>query len=472
MKKPLLLEITAPEARIIDEKVDEATGDRVTRVEVKWQHAGVINGNGRRYRKELLQREVDKLLPMMEKGMVFGATYHPKGEAEVDDVSHIWESVEMKPDGSWLGIVKILPTDRGKNAQAIVRHGGRIGMSSRGYGTVTSKEEVIEGKTVKVDEVNDDFSLKSFGDFVLTPSVPDAGTMNILEAHFEKEDDASDSKEEKKMYKTLEELRAAQPELLKPLDDELTTTKAQAKELGDKIVTLETTVQEKTKLVEDLNGLVQGYVFKIREHISSMSELPGVIPEQDEEEPEEEPEEGKDKDMKKKKKKEGEEEEPEEKPEEEAKATEALKKDLETEKGLREKAETELKALKEAQEAKDNQDKVLKALKEALEKETPEYQKLIEAELIKDGKSVVEKLEEVAAKVTETKEKISTLKAQVKKEEIVKSGIDEKGRVANPETTAVPLTEEQILARWQSARTAGYKGSLEQYSKDVLHLNS
>lgn len=466
MKKPLLLEVTYPEARILDEKIDEKTGDRVTRVEVKWQHAGIVNGNGRRYRKELLQREVDRLRPLMEKGQVFGASYHPKGEAEVNDVSHIWESVDVKPDGSWMGVVKVLPTSKGKDAQIIINNGGRIGMSSRGYGTVTSKEETVDGKTVRVDEVNDDFQLKSFGDFVLTPSVVDAGTQNILEARFEKEDDASAThQEEKTMYKNLEELRAAEPALLKPLDDELAAAKAEAQALKDQKATLETKVQEQEQIVKDLGALVEGYVLKIREHISSMSELPGVIPEEEEEpgketKPETKPAEG--------------EEKKETPPAGETKPSEAeaLKAELATAKAEAEQAKKDLKTLQEAQEAKDTQDKILKALKEALEKETPEYQKLIEAELVKDGKPLIETLDTVATKVTEAKEKISALKAQVKKEEIVKTGVEEKGQVANPEKTAVPLTEEQIQARWRNARSAGYKGSLEQYSKDVLHLNS
>lgn len=459
-RKPLLLEVTAPEARIIEEIIDEKTpGERALRVEVKWQHAGVINGNGRRYRKELLQREVDRLKPLMEKGEVFGATYHPKGEAEVDDISHIWESVDMKPDGSWMGVVKIIPTERGKNAMAIIKHSGRLGMSSRGYGSITSKEETVDGKTVKVDEVNDDFILKSFGDFVLTPSVPDAGTQHILEARFEKETDApTQLTEEKTMYKTVDELRAAQPELLKPIDEELTGLKTQVNELSEKVKVLEAQSADLNQLVEELGLVIENLVFGVRSAISSMSELPGVIPE--EEEAEEVP---------------AVEKKPDEKPAEkpvEKPADEALKTELEAEKARAMKAETELQAIKDAQVAKDTKDKILGALKEALAKENSEYQKLIEAELVKDGKPLIEKLEEVAAKVAEAKEKISTAKAAAAKAEIEKTGIVEKGHVADPEKTATVLTEEQIKARWRNALAAGYTGDLAKYTKDVLKLNS
>jgi hypothetical protein len=453
--KPLLLEITAPKVEIIERIIDEKNPNNTAlRVKVKWQHSGIVNGNGRRYRSELLQREVDRLKPLLEQGKILGASFHPKGEAEVDDVSHIWESVDKESDGSWMGIVKIIPTQHGKNAMAIVEHGGFIGMSSRGYGTVTTKEESVDGKTIKVDEVNDDFSLKSFGDFVLTPSVVDAGTRQILEARFEKETDApNELNEEKPMFKTLDEIRAAHADLLKPLDEEIAGLKTQVTTLSEKIKVMEAQNADLNQLVEELGLVIENLVLGVRTSISSLSELPGVIPTEEEAE-----------------------EVPAEKPATEKKTDEksadvALKTELEAEKARALKAETELKGIKEAQEAKDTSEKIRTALKEALAKETPEYQKLIEAELVKEGKLLIEKLEEVATKVTEAKEKISTAKAAEKKEEIIKTGIEEVGKVANPETTATPLTEEQIKTRWRQARTAGYKGNLEQYSKDILKLS-
>lgn len=453
MKKPLLLEVSAPDVRVLEEIKDPSTGESALRVAVKWQHAGVINGNGRRYRKEILQREIERLRPMMEKGMIFGATYHPQqGDAAVDDVSHIWESATIEPDGACVGVIKVLPTARGKNAQAIIRHGGRIGMSSRGYGTVTVKEETVDGKEVKVEEVNDDFVLKSFGDLVLTPSVPDAGTLSILEAHFEKEDGASDSKEENRMYKDLQELRAAQPELLAPLDDEIKNLTEKNKAFEEEIAKLKTQMEESTALVDDLKTLVRVHVTGVREVVSNLTELPGVV-------------------EKKKVTEQDDEEEPEE-PEDE---TEELRAQLKAAQERIKELEAEIAKLKnqeeESRKAEELQTKTLEAVKEALAKEPREYQKLLEDELIRDGKPIVDGPEKVATAVQELKEKIARLKAQVLKDEIVRTGVDEKGRVENPDKTGVRLTEQQITSRWRLARAAGYKGTLEQYSKDVLNLS-
>lgn len=185
----LLLEMTAPEVKVLSEEIDEKTGDKTLRVQVKWQEADRINGNGRRYPRAILQREITRLAPEIKRGAVFACGYHPKDEAEVADVAALWESVEMKSDGQCLGIVKILPTSRGRDAQVIIHAGGHIGMSSRGYGTVTPKEEedVHTGKKVRFDEVNPDYRLKSPGDFVLNPSVVDSGVVGMFEARFKDE---------------------------------------------------------------------------------------------------------------------------------------------------------------------------------------------------------------------------------------------------------------------------------------------
>lgn len=470
--KHTLLEFTAPEVTILSETVDEKTNDRTMRVSVKWQHAGVVNGNGRRYPKEVLSREMSRLQPLMAEGKIFGASYHPKGDAEVDDVSHLWESVTMEADGSCVGVVKVIPTDRGRNAMAIIKAGGRIGMSSRGYGSTTRKEEVVNGKTIAVDEINPDYNIKSPGDFVLTPSVPDAGTRHILESRFNETDDSNTGKGADDMkFATLDELRAANGELLKPLDDENSSLKEQVKNLGEKVVQLEAENKTLLEKVEGLQKEVEMFREAIREIIAAMGEIPGVIPEDDEEEDEEDKEAGD--------KKEGDEEEPAKKDGEEEPGKEGDDKakeiiDLKT---RAEAAEAKLAAIEEAKKADDTKAvELAEALKaktkaaydEALLKETEEYRPLIEKELVVEGVLQIATPEEVADKMTAARAKISSAIAEAKKEEIKKSGIDEKGHI-NPDVRQ--LNEEQVKARWQAALRAGYKGSLEQYSKDVLKIS-
>jgi len=454
--KKALLEFSAPKCTILDEQVDEVTKERVMRVEVKWQHAGIINGNKRRYSKEILLREMNRLGPLMDKGSVYGASYHPQNDAEIDDVSHLWESARMEEDGSCVGVVKVLPTERGRNAQAIIKYGGHIGMSSRGFGTTTRKEEVVDGKKIQVDEINDDFQLKSPGDFVLTPSVPDAGVRRMMESRLKDDEDSNDDKGDTMLFKTLDELRTAQPELLKPLDEELVALREEVKTLKEKLAVLEAENASLKEKIVAYEKEVQAVSEGIRNAISVLGELKGVVPETVKEKDPDPPVVA-DPPV-------GVADPPKVEPPPVVPAElEALKAEnaaLKSEKEKREAAEA--KAV--------NEKAVTDALKIALEKETPEYRKMIEAELIKEGHTLIEKVEDVAAKVASTKEAISARIAEAEKSKIRASGLDDKGHITDPEGKASGLTEDQVKSRWVAALKAGYKGELEQYSKDVLKI--
>lgn len=184
MSEKVLFENSIVEAKIKEEIIDEKTKERTITAEVKWQMADSINHNGRRYKKSLLQREIDRLLPSVREGKVWGASYHPQGEAEIDDVSHVWTDIYMESNGSCCGLVKILPTERGKNLMTVIKH-GKVGLSSRGTGTVTKKTEMIKGRETTFDDVNEDYKMISPGDFVLSPSVPDAEILATMEKKIE-----------------------------------------------------------------------------------------------------------------------------------------------------------------------------------------------------------------------------------------------------------------------------------------------
>lgn len=186
-----LYEFELVKANILEDKVDEKTGERVMKAEVKWQHADIVNGNNRSYPKHVLKREIERLGEDIRKGKILGCHFHPKGDAEINDVSHIWEDIKMEEDGSCTGVIKILPTSSGKNAMTILRNGGFVGLSSRGNGT--TKSVTKNGKTY--EEVGDDYVLKSPGDMVLSPSVQDATVVRVLENKANAGLDTSDADE-------------------------------------------------------------------------------------------------------------------------------------------------------------------------------------------------------------------------------------------------------------------------------------
>ena len=178
MKKNLL-EFALGSLEIIEERKNDK-GDKELAVNVLFQHGGIINSNGRLYRKELLQREIDKLQVEIDSGKntVWGHAFHPQdGLGKAQDISHRWNKVWMENDGKCYGEITILPTEAGKNVQTLVR-AGKLGLSSRGFGSTTEREDIIDGQKVKYLEINDDYSMKSPGDFVVAPSVIGAGNLN------------------------------------------------------------------------------------------------------------------------------------------------------------------------------------------------------------------------------------------------------------------------------------------------------
>ena len=226
MRKPILLESLIAEVEVLDEKiVNEATGDTELYIKVKkWQEAGTINANGRRYRSELLQREIDLVMERIEKGeAIWGHPFHPKdGQGKTDEVSHKWTEVSMDENGVCSGLVTVLPTTTGKNIQVLLKS-GPVGLSSRGFGTATQKEEVIDGKKTKFLDVNDDYGMVVPGDWVTSPSV--SGARGQAEAIMEIESELNkgldlikDSNKFQGVNMKLEELKAKYPELVKQIE--------------------------------------------------------------------------------------------------------------------------------------------------------------------------------------------------------------------------------------------------------------
>lgn len=152
--------------------IREAKGNQLPQLQVVWQKSGVINKNGRMYPKEVLQKAIEKIQPLIKERKVLGASFHPK-QPQADDISHRWDKIWMEDDGVCRGTITLLPTQTGKNVTELLKH-ATLGISSRGHGTTTKKSEVIDGKTVEFEQVNSDFKLATPGDIVISPSVAGA----------------------------------------------------------------------------------------------------------------------------------------------------------------------------------------------------------------------------------------------------------------------------------------------------------
>jgi len=131
----------------------------------KLQEADCENGNQRQYPMAIMEREVQKYKQLVEDCRALGELDHPDSSIiNLVNVSHMITEVWM--DGKTvMGKCKVLETPSGQILRALVESGVKIGISSRGMGSVTERM----GKTI----VEDDFQLISF-DIVSEPSTPNA----------------------------------------------------------------------------------------------------------------------------------------------------------------------------------------------------------------------------------------------------------------------------------------------------------
>ena len=129
------------------------------------QTADKQNGNGRVYPYEVLKREIDNYKKIVQDNRACGELDHPDDSVvNLKNVSHMvvdcwWEGKDV------MGKMKILDTPSGQTVKGLINSGVKLGISSRGLGSV--RESM--GKTI----VEQDFQLICF-DIVSEPSTPDA----------------------------------------------------------------------------------------------------------------------------------------------------------------------------------------------------------------------------------------------------------------------------------------------------------
>jgi len=131
------------------------------------QRAGAKNQNGRIYKREILEQEVQNYIENFVKvGNAYGELDHPESAiVSLKNASHVVKELWWEGD-DLMGKVELLNTPSGNIVKEIVRGGHTIGISSRGTGSVT---QTNEGTLM----VQPDFELVCW-DFVSNPSTQGA----------------------------------------------------------------------------------------------------------------------------------------------------------------------------------------------------------------------------------------------------------------------------------------------------------
>ena len=147
---------------------------RKTYIEGVFLQGAIKNRNGRMYPIETLGREVQKYNESyVKKGRAMGELGHPEGPTiNLDRVSHLITSLQREGN-NFVGKARILDTPMGRVTKELLDEGIKLGVSSRGLGSIK------ESNGMKV--VCDDFVLATAADIVADPSAPDAFVEGILE---------------------------------------------------------------------------------------------------------------------------------------------------------------------------------------------------------------------------------------------------------------------------------------------------
>ena len=149
-------------------------GEKDYFIEGIFMQSEIKNRNGRIYPKEVIQKEVKRYnKEFVEQDRAFGELGHPEGPTiNLDKVSHMITT--LKEDGNnFVGRAKILSTPNGQIVKNLIDDGAKLGVSSRGLGSLESKGNA--------QYVKDDFQLATAGDIVADPSAPEAFVEGIME---------------------------------------------------------------------------------------------------------------------------------------------------------------------------------------------------------------------------------------------------------------------------------------------------
>ena len=167
--------------KLITEQIDavefliEESGSKKTHfIEGVFLQADIKNRNNRVYSMDVLEKEVGRYSESyISKDRALGELGHPEGPTvNLDRVSH--KIISLQKEGhNFIGKAKILDTPMGKIAKNLIDEGVKLGVSSRGIGSITEKNGA--------SYVRNDFMLATAADIVADPSAPDAFVEGIME---------------------------------------------------------------------------------------------------------------------------------------------------------------------------------------------------------------------------------------------------------------------------------------------------
>ena len=168
------MKLIAEQIQDVEYIVEEKGDKKEMKIRGIFMQADQKNRNGRVYPMGVLQKEVTRYnKEFVAEGRAFGELGHPEGPTvNLDRVSHMITKLEANGK-NFVGEAKLLSTPMGEIAKALIKDGGKLGVSSRGMGSLVNKNGA--------NYVKDDFYLATAADIVAAPSAPQAFVEGIME---------------------------------------------------------------------------------------------------------------------------------------------------------------------------------------------------------------------------------------------------------------------------------------------------
>lgn len=168
------MKLIAEQIQDVEYIVEEKGDKKEMKIRGIFMQADQKNRNGRVYPMGVLQKEVTRYnKEFVAEGRAFGELGHPEGPTvNLDRVSHMITKLEANGK-NFVGEAKLLSTPMGEIAKALIKDGGKLGVSSRGMGSLVNKNGA--------NYVKDDFYLATAADIVADPSAPQAFVEGIME---------------------------------------------------------------------------------------------------------------------------------------------------------------------------------------------------------------------------------------------------------------------------------------------------
>lgn len=169
------MKLITEEIESVEVITEERNGKKTLYIKGPFLQTEQPNRNKRIYRMPVMEREVKRYTEQyVNKGRALGELGHPDGPTvNLDRVSH--KITELYREGNnFIGKAQILSTPMGKIAEALLKEGVMLGVSSRGIGSLRPTQNGYS-------EVGEDFMLATAADIVADPSAPDAFVQGIME---------------------------------------------------------------------------------------------------------------------------------------------------------------------------------------------------------------------------------------------------------------------------------------------------